>query len=111
MKKIFFIPLLFISLSLYSQTGDTGQDKSVKPNSFHQDSVAAKIQKIKDSVQKTLNDIQWENNMRNLEDVMRTVEKNKKKEKTKAILYIVIGVGLLLVLIFGLMRRRAERKV
>lgn len=104
MKKLFFLPLLILTFAVCSQTNDT----VIAPLS--KDSFDIKYQRMKDSIQKTLNDVQWENNMRNIEDVMRTVEKNKKKEKNKAILYIVLGAGMLVVLIFGLMRKRAERK-
>jgi hypothetical protein len=104
MKKIFFLPLLILAFAVCSQTNDT----SIVP--VPTDSFDIKFQRIKDSVEKTVNDINWENNRQNMEDVMKMVDKNKKKEKRKAIIYIVIGVGMLLVLIFGLMRRRAGRK-
>ncbi len=106
MKKIFFLPLLVISLSIFSQTNDPAP-----PNPFNKDSVDAKIEQWKDDLEKTRRDIQWQNNTRGLEDVMRVMEKNRKKQKTKAILYIVIGVGLALVLVIRFFRRSAEKKV
>jgi len=102
MKRSLLLPLLILVLA-----GNAQKNKRININT---DSFTIKIQGIKDSIEKTKNDIQWENNMRNLEDVMKTVEKNKKREKTKGIIYIVIGVGLLLVLIIGLLRRRGEKR-
>lgn len=103
MKKIFFLPLLLLSLTVFSQIHTKGQ-KGIRPT-LHIDSVAIKLQRMKDSAQKTIEQIHTENNIRNMMDVMNTVEKRKKKEKTKAILYIAIGVGMLIVLIVGLRRR------
>lgn len=99
--------MLLISLVVHSQPGKKGIRSTA---GLLSDSTAIKIQQMKDSVEKTLDDIQWQNNMRNVEDLMKTVEKREKKDKTKAIVYIVIGVGMLLVLVFGLLRRNAEKK-
>ena len=109
MKKIFFLPLLMLAITVQSQK-DTSR-KSGRPKiSITGDSITAKIQRMKDSVDKTLQDIQQENNIRNLESVMNSIEKRRSKEKNKAILYIVIGVGMLIILIIGLRRRTVQKR-
>jgi hypothetical protein len=108
MKKIFFLPLLLLALSVNSQTPDTA--RGPRKNPFHKDSLAVKIQRLKDSIDKTLQDVQQENNIRNLESVMNSVEKRRSKEKSKAILYIVLGVGMLIVLVIGLNRKRGTKR-
>ncbi|NOT49796.1 MAG: hypothetical protein HOP10_00790 [Chitinophagaceae bacterium] len=110
MRKLLFLPLLVLTLAVCSQTNDKPEKKHFKRGLLSRDSFAVKIQRVKDSLQKTLDDVQWEQNTRNLEDVMRTVEKRKTKDKNKAILYIVIGAGMLVVLAAGLMRRNAGNK-
>lgn len=91
------------------QSQKNGPGGLPKP-SLNKDSIAVKIQQMKDSMDKTLRDAQQENNIRNLESVMNTVEKRRSREKSKAITYIVIGVGMLIVLIIGLSRRRAQKR-
>ncbi len=101
------MPLLLLALTVQSQTNDS--PAGLRKNPFNKDSFAVKIQRMKDSMDKVVEDARQENNIRNLESVMNTVEKRRSKEKNKAILYIVIGVGMLIVLIIGL-RRRAVKK-
>ena len=105
MKKIFFLPLLMLAITVQSQKD--GSRKNGRPRiSINEDSIAIKIQQ-KDSMDKLLDQ---ENNIRNLESVMNTVEKRRSKEKNKAILYIVFGVGMLIILIIGLRRRSVVKR-
>ena len=105
MKKIFFLPLLMLAITVQSQKDNSR--KSGRPRiSINEDSIAIRIQQ-KDSMDKLLDQ---ENNIRNLESVMKTVEKRRSKEKNKAILYIVFGVGMLIILIIGLRRRSVVKR-
>jgi len=108
MKKLFIIPVLLLSLAVQSQTKDSPEGFRKTP--FNKDSIAVKIQRLKDSMDKTQEDAQQANNIRNLEAVMNTVEKRRSKEKNKAIIYIVIGVGMLIVLVIGLRRKTVGKK-
>jgi hypothetical protein len=108
MRNFFFLSFLFISLHAFAQDTSTPRitgDKHKKFAPLNGDSMADRIQRMKDSFNKTMQDLQNENNIRNLQEVMRNVEDHKRKQKTKSVIYIVIGVGMLFVLFFGLRRK------
>jgi hypothetical protein len=109
MRKFFLLSFLCFSLHAFTQDSSVQRliaDKHKKFVPLNSDSIAAKIQRMKDSFNKSMQDIQNENNIRNLQEVMRNVEDHKRKQKTKSLIYIVIGAGMLFVLFFGLMRKR-----
>jgi len=111
MRKIFFLSFLLIALNAFSQDSSGQKHSGIRHQKFAPLNADSMVQRMKDSFAKNMQDMQNENNIRNLQEVMRSVDAQKKKEKSKAVVYIVIGVGMLFVLFFGLMRRRAEKKV
>jgi len=111
MKK-FLTPLVFVLAVSFLPPTLHAQNKRGfrKEKLFQKDSLAIKIQNIKDSADKTLREIKADENIgKNIEELLKPLEEKRKKEKSKAILYIVIGAGMLIVLVIGLLRRRAKK--
>ena len=104
MRKILLILLLSsLSFVAFSQQ-DTGQLKeSLSQASTQNDSVS-------DSPAKSIEMKQWEErNIKAMLQISEQVEKNRAREKRNAYLRIGFGVILLVVLIVGLMRRKAKK--
>ena len=97
MRKFFFLTCLIISINGFSQETD---------------SVSIKIRTLQDSINATMNRIEqdkWEKqNLEGLNYMMAEQKSRREKEKRNAIIRIAIGVGFLLVLVAGLMRRRKK---
>ena len=109
MKKLLFLPLLFLFLFVSSQVNDSTGRKHGRMIPLNKDSLAVRIQRMKDSMQNSIEVAQQQNNIRNIEEVMKNVQKRESREKNKSIIYIVIGVGLFIVLIIGLRRRTVSK--
>lgn len=111
MKK-FLTPLVFILAVSFLPPALQAQNKRGfrKEKLFNKDSIAVKIQHIKDSVEKTLREVKADENIgKNVEALLKISEENKAKKKKSAMLYLGIGVAMLALLIVGLLRRRAKK--
>lgn len=103
---VFMLAVLFFTAAAYSQ--NKGGFRKRTP--FDKDSIALKIQKLKDSVDKTLREVKGENDIgKNVEALLQLSEKNKKKQKRDSFIRIGIAVALLTFLIAVLLRRRAKK--
>ena len=112
MKKFFILLVAVLALNTcFSQTGDSQKGRGFrKGNIFHKDSIAVKLKNLKDSVDKTLQEVRGQDDIgKNVEELLKSLEEKRKKEKSKAILYIVFGAGLLVVLVIGLLRKRVKK--
>jgi hypothetical protein len=99
MRRFLLLVSLFLCLEGYSQIDSTTAarrtDTSVINMNFYYDSAAEKQRQ--------------DNNIRNLLALSESLDKRKAKEKRAAILRIGIGVGFLVILVIGLMRRRKKK--
>lgn len=110
MRKIFILLLLCCSTAVFSQQ-DTGiSNRTLKRQLLSDDTALAKLRQLQDSVTKSLELKQWEErNTKAMLAISEQISKNKEKQKRNAYLRIGIGVAFLIVLIVGLMRRRAKK--
>lgn len=112
MKKFFILLLSVLALNAcLSQTGDTPKNRGFrKADIFHKDSFAIKLQGIKDSLEKTLQEVKRQEDIgKNVEALLKISNKNKAKEKRGAMIRIGLGLAFLALLIVGLLRRRAKK--
>jgi hypothetical protein len=112
MKKFFTLLVLMLALSAHSQTGVGKKSRGFrKGNIFHKDSIAVKLANLKDSVQKTLQDVKGQNDIaKNIDQLLNIQKENEAKKKRGAMIRIGIGVALLVVLVIGLRRKTAQKK-
>lgn len=98
MRRFLFLAALFFCLEGHSQADTTthrGDTTPIINMDFYYDSAAEKQRQ--------------DNNVRNLLALSESIEKRKAREKRAAILRIGIGVGFLVLLVIGLMRRRKKK--
>src|SRR5687768_16558860 len=109
MRKLLLLTLLITTIFSYAQVDTPGVRKdrtaTIKP-----DSTDDRLKKFQDSVteQVTIENSGYnaEQNTRNLESLMRSMDERRAKEKKAAMIRIGIGVLFLALLVFGLLRRR-----
>jgi hypothetical protein len=100
MRRLLLLVSLLFFLEGYPQSDTTTtipriRDTSVINMNSYYDSAAEKQRQ--------------DNNMRNLLALTKTLDERKAKEKRAALLRIGIGVGFLVILVIGLMRRRKKK--
>jgi hypothetical protein len=107
MRKILLILLIgSFPIVTFSQTDNGSTNGSPVPT----ETVVEKIQQVTDTPAKSIEMKQWEErNIKAMLQISEQVEKNRAREKRNAYLRIGFGVLLLVVLIVGLMRRKAKK--
>ena len=106
MRKLFFFAFLLCAITSFGQVNDTpDKQPSILPDTQLQkvaDSLPAPKYYDRDSVQR-------EKEMsRNIQSLVRLQKENNARQKKAAISRIAIGLGLLVVLAVGLLRRRKK---
>jgi hypothetical protein len=96
MRKIFLLLILFISVEVLAQPGDT-----IKKNRVEQTTVPAS-----DSLMRNED---MERNVSNLLRLQKSIQAREAKEKRNALTRIGIGIALLIILIIGF-RRKVVKK-
>ena len=110
MRKILLFLLLCSTTVTFSQSDTQSVKQSLKQESILNDSVTGRREQATDSPAKSIEMKQWEErNIKAMLQISEQVEKNRAKEKRNAYLRIGFGVVLLVVLIVGLMRKRAKK--
>jgi len=110
MRSIFLCLFLCSTSIVFSQEETPSVKNSLKQSSTQNDPVIEKMQRATDSSAKSIEMKQWEErNIKAMLEISAQVEKNRAKEKRNAYLCIGFGVALLVVLIIGLMRKRAKK--
>ncbi len=112
MKRSFFLPLLILALTVQAQTNDSPGKKGRPGITINADSITVKLQRMQDSVNKTLRSVDEQDIERNVSSLLRLqkdINKREAKQKRDAIIRIAIGVALLIVLIIGLRRKRRKK--
>lgn len=111
MKKFLTLLVCVLALAAYPQTGYSQKSRGFrKAKIFHKDSIAVKLRNIKDSLEKTLQDVPAQDDFsRNLTPLLNLQKEHRAKEKRNAMIRIGIGVALLVVLVIGLRRKTAKK--
>lgn len=106
MRKIFLCLLLCSTFAVFSQQ-DTDLPKQPLVNN---DSALIKLQELKDSAALAIQIKQREDgNIKAFLQIADQVKERRAKEKRNAYLRIGIGIAFLVILIVGLMRKRAKK--
>jgi len=110
MKKYFLFIILFSGMSLHAQNNDTAQQGLQKRQLITGPAIVEKLEKIKDSAINNLtapdeNKI-GEDVSRNMDSLLQLQKEQKAKQKKAAMIRIGIGLALLALLVYGLLRRK-----
>jgi hypothetical protein len=111
MRKLLLLLFLSFSLAGLTQT-DTGSSlhKGRRPTLINNDSLAGKLEQFQDSVAKQVQIRQDQESMdRNLNALLQVQKQRENKQRKEAIMRICIGVGFLIIMVIGLMRRRKKK--
>jgi hypothetical protein len=107
MKKVFISILLGLSVCAWGQSGHLNEKKLLSP-----DSIAQELKKMSDSIannQLALDTAQIRQEVeRNGITILKLQSDNNARQKKAAITRIAIGIGFLIVLVIGLMRKRKK---
>ena len=107
MKQLLLILSLFLATAISSQVRTAGKNKA---KIFQDSTTIQKLERIKDSVQ---NPVVYQDSQalkeemeRNTNNLVRFQKERNASQKKAAFIRIAIGIGFLIILIIGLMRRR-----
>ncbi len=110
MRNFILLLLLCSTFSVFSQQDTRSSEKSPRQALVSNDSDASRMQWIKDSAALTIQiRSREEGNIKAMLQVAEQVRESRAKEKRNAYLRIGIGVAFLIVLIVGLLRKRAKK--
>ena len=113
MQKFLLFLLLFLSVNVFSQSGDSTVGR-IRPKLIINDTVLNKLKQLDDSVaevaRKKAEAEDIERMTQNSANAFAQLSKERRaKEKRGAIIRIGIGVAMFIVLIIGLRRRRVKK--
>jgi uncharacterized membrane protein YcgQ (UPF0703/DUF1980 family) len=108
MRKFLLIVFSFLSIYAISQ-GDRKPQDTLPSSPVYNDSVIRSLENRNDSLARVRDaEITNEQFLRNTQALIRIQNEHTARQKKGAIVRIAIGVGLLIVLVIGLMRKRKK---
>jgi hypothetical protein len=110
MRKLCLLLFIFLSIQGISQTPDTSLSGRIKAKIIETDSSMARFQRFTDSVDRETRKKEAERMAEQSGNYFLQLQKERRaKEKRNAYIRIGIGVAFFVVLIIGLLRRRAKK--